>query len=239
MASDSSEARRAGAVPATVVIVDDDRGLCELVDRWLNAEADMKCAGIATTAEEARRIVSAERPAVILLDFSLGSGVDALSLGGELVELSSGSQLLIWTKWTDPTPGGPEELNRMKRARLNGATDWVSKGEGINVLMERIRAAVRRGRPIEDSPIARRILDHLGLDAPAPAVPEDGLTKAERRWAREVARGSEHDMSIEEIARRNSVSAHTLRTHMKNIYEKWGVRSRAAFVKRAHEFGLV
>lgn len=239
MVSDSGEAGKADAVPATVVIVDDDHSLCELLDGRLNAEDDLRCAGIATNAEDARRMVAMARPAVILLDFVLGTGVDALALGAELVELSPGSQLLIWTTWTDPTPGGPEELNRMRRARLAGATDWVTKARGINVLMERIRAAVERGRPVDDSPIAQMILDRVGLDTPAPDVPRDGLTAAERRWAREVARGSEHDLSIEEIARRNAISPHTLRTHMKTVYSKWGVRSRPAFVKRARELGLL
>lgn len=224
---------------ATVVIIDNDRGLCELLRSRLDSEPDLACAGIATAEEDARRLVRQERPTVILLDFSLGPGVDALALGAELVDLSSRSQLLIWTKWTDPAPGGPEELNRMRRARQAGATDWVSKGEGINTLMDAIRAAVERGQPTKDSPLTAMIIDRVGVEPGVAADPLNGLTKAERRWAREVARGAEQDRTIEEIARSNSVAADTIRTHMKNIYEKWDVHSRTAFVKRARELGLI
>jgi DNA-binding NarL/FixJ family response regulator len=224
---------------ATVVIVDNDRGLCELLRSRLDSEPLLACVGIATAGEDARRLVKRESPAVILLDFSLGPGVDALALGAELVDLSSASQLLIWTKWADPTPGGPEALNRMLRARQAGATDWISKGEGINTLMERIHAAVSRGRPTLDSPLSTMIIDRVGHEPVAVADPLEALTRAERRWAREVARGSELGKSIEEIGRDNSVSADTLRTHMKSVYDKLNVHTRPAFVKRARELGLI
>lgn len=224
---------------ATVVIIDNDRSLCELLRARLDSEQWLACAGVATSEDEARRLVRQESPTVILLDFSLGPGVDTLALSAELVDLSPASQLLIWTKWTDPTPGAQEELNRMRRARLAGATDWVLKGEGINTLMDRIHAAVDRGRPAKDSPLTTMIIDRVGTGQATMDDPLAGLTRAERRWAREVARGSEQDRSLDEIARDNSVSSDTLRTHMKSVYEKWDVHSRPAFVKRARELGLI
>jgi DNA-binding NarL/FixJ family response regulator len=230
---------RTGANRASVVIVDNDRGLCDLLRGRLDSEPNLSCVGVATALEDARRLVRDAQPAVILLDFMLGPGVDALALGAELADLSPGSQLLIWTKWTDPAPGGPEELNRMQRARQAGATDWIPKGEGINLLMERIHAAVKRGRPAEESPLTTMIIDRVGVRPTIENDPLGGLTRAERKWTRVVARGSELDMSLEEIAREHSVSPDTLRTHMKSIYDKWDVHSRAAFVKRAREIGLI
>jgi DNA-binding NarL/FixJ family response regulator len=237
---------------ARVVIVDNDRVLCELLRDRLPDEDGLACAGIATTGEEARRLIESERPEIVLVDLmdivdvSDGRGVDAIDLAAELAVLSPASQLLIWTAWTDPTPGREEELRRRVRAARAGATDWVRKADGSDNVILRIRAAVRRGSrapggAAPSNPIMESLEEFLhvgpGRRVALACGGEETLTPAQRRWVGIVAPALEAGMRIEEIARLHSISVGGLRTHLKNVYEVWDVHNQPAFVAEARRRG--
>jgi DNA-binding NarL/FixJ family response regulator len=232
-------------LPAKVVIIDDDLPLCELLCFRLNDEADLRCAGVATSPAQARELVGGAQPAVIIVDIGLGRDVDAIDLVSELVRLSPASQVLIWTKWTDPSAEHSEEIRRKLRAQRSGASDWVAKGDGIEVLVERIREAVRRG-PAQrtagpENPIAASIGNLLVGHAAAEPVPDavdHGLTPAELRAARATAHGLEKGMNIEQVAKTLKISIQTLRAHLRSIYTKWNVHRQAEFVAEARRRGL-
>jgi LuxR family maltose regulon positive regulatory protein len=69
---------------------------------------------------------------------------------------------------------------------------------------------------------------------PAPTLPEP-LSDRER----EVLRFLDTHLSAPQIAEELVVSRHTIRTHIKHIYDKLGAHSRAEAVERARELGLL
>jgi DNA-binding NarL/FixJ family response regulator len=233
--------------PASVVVVDNDGALCELLRNRINDEPGLVCSGLATTAEEARDLIAERQPQVVILDFGLGRGVDSIDLVAELVERSPASQVLIWTKWTDPSPEHGEEILRKVRALRNGASDWVAKGDGIDNLVERIREAVRRGPPSRTnstalSPIEASLGALLALHGHAgspAAIADHGLTPAELRAAEATALGLERGLKIDQVARTLRISIQTLRTHLRSIYAKWQVHAQAEFVAEARRRGLM
>ena len=85
-----------------------------------------------------------------------------------------------------------------------------------------------------------QILDLLSGRTPA-ARPEDveplrePLSESELR----VLRYLPSNLRAPEIAGELFVSLNTIRTHMRNVYAKLGVHSRAEAVKRARELGLL
>jgi two-component system NarL family response regulator len=244
--NDMTTAGGTEARTASVAIVDNDGALCELLRNRLNDEPDLVCAGLATTPDAARRLISERRPEVIILDFGLGREVDAIDLVAELVACSPSSQVLIWTKWTDPSPEHGEEILRKVRAMRNGASDWIAKGDGIDNLVARIREAVRRGPVTRTeaalSPIEASLGDLLALHGQALPPREraaDGLTPAERRAAEATAIGLERGLRIEEVAKTLRISIQTLRTHLRSIYSKWQVHAQAEFVAEARRRGLI
>jgi DNA-binding NarL/FixJ family response regulator len=232
MVSDRFKLDKAGR-PAGVLVVDDDKILCELLRDRLEDEVGLACVGIATTPDDARQLAADQQPAVALVDVRMGHGIDAIALAADLVALSPHSQLLIWTGWIDGTPNRTEEIRLRLRAYRIGATDWISKGDGINHLIARIQAAVVRGptgpehnaprNPIELSLAELLSQQTYDIDGPAGLSRISELTPAERRVAIAVAQGLEVGMTIEQIARTTSSNAGTLRSHLKHIYEKWGV----------------
>ena len=61
------------------------------------------------------------------------------------------------------------------------------------------------------------------------------LTERERETLRLLAT----DLSGPEIARRLTLSLHTVRTHTKNIFAKLGVNNRREAIRRAEKLGLL
>jgi len=240
---------KAMAQAATVVIVDDETILCELLERRLGDEPGLSCAGTATSPHDAKRLVVHHRPRVILLDIRLEPGLDALALGQDLKRASPTSELLIWTEWIDRSANRADEFRLKVRALRSGASEWINKGDGLSNLIDRIRAAVEREpSPLPDdephNPIEASLGDFLGPPDLAGRDPliqraEDGLTPTERRAAAIAARGLEGDMTIEQIARTSHMSPATLRAHLKNVYAKWGVHGQAAFAAEARRLGVV
>lgn len=232
---------------AAVAIVDDDQILCELLEGRIDDEFGLVCVGTAVTAEEARSLVLRTRPQVILLDIRMGSGVDAIGLAAELVGLSPTSHILIWTTWSDPSPDREEELRLKIRATRAGATDWIAKGDGLDNLIDKIREAVARGPaaradPAVLSPLERLVGSILGgaiVASGAEHAADTELTPAERRAVAPAARGLESGMNIEEVANAMRMKTETLRTHLRHIYVKWGVRNQAQFVAAARRRGLI
>jgi LuxR family maltose regulon positive regulatory protein len=76
--------------------------------------------------------------------------------------------------------------------------------------------------------------DHGGPGAASPRLVEP-LTDSEAR----VLRYLPTNLSAPEIADQLSVSANTVRTHMRHVYEKLGAHRRADAVDRARALGLL
>ena len=104
------------------------------------------------------------------------------------------------------------------------------EGEALRDLLELIQR--RRTSPFLEALLGRRD----ALPASARAHPDLIEPLSEREL--DVLRLLRSDMSGPELAQHLSVSLNTLRTHTKNIFEKLGVNSRRAAVRRATEMNL-
>lgn len=116
------------------------------------------------------------------------------------------------------------EQLRVERAFLGGGR------LGVTLLDARI------GRLGDLDGFARRILSR---SAPTPGDPHPAqaalLTERERELLRELP----FHQSIADIARKHNVSANTVKTHLRNIYQKLEVTDRARAVTIAQERGLL
>jgi len=232
----------------TVAVVDNDQYVCDSLLSRLGMESDFECAGTASTAEAARELIRASQPDLIVLDIMLGAGgTDPIDLAADLVKLSPGSQIVVCTAWSDNLQLDREREFRQKwRASRNGVTDWISKGRGINELIDCLRTASRRTRTAQTplTPIEEGLGDYLRsaesiFDEIAFRGDAAELTPTELRVAATVARGLEADMGVDEISHLRRLMPGTVRGHLKSIYLKWNVHNQAAFVAEAHRRGLL
>ncbi len=112
----------------------------------------------------------------------------------------------------------------------------------LDVSTARLQAAIvaaAQGFVSLPAPAAERILGQLGQRVPIEAMnidsPDEPLTLREREVLEMVSRGLSNKM----IARRLSISEHTVKFHVSSIYTKLGAASRTDAVSRGVRRGLI
>src|SRR6266568_3257735 len=149
----------------TVAIVDDDLLVCEHMQERLDRSEDMRCVGVAHAPGAARELVSRTRPDLIVLDIILADVRDPIELAEELVARSPRSRIVVCTTWSDNVKLDHEvEFRQKVRASNCGVISWVSKGRGINEVIEELRRALERsaGRAEPARAGARRVFEDHG-----------------------------------------------------------------------------
>jgi DNA-binding NarL/FixJ family response regulator len=169
---------------------------------------------------------------VALLDIELpeSSGVDvAARLAADYPEVG----VLMFTVF--------EAEETVLAAIHAGASGYLLKDAPVEAIVRAIREVHDGGVPLSRS-VARRLLGVLGQQPAHPARrasldPSDSndLSRREVELLERIVMGD----TEQAIADRLAISPHTVRTHVKNIYRKLRVRSRAAAVRLAYERRLI
>ncbi len=144
--------------PITVVVVDDERPLVDLVSRYLRREGYEVHA--AYDGEEALAVIGRHHPDVIVLDLML-PGIDGLEVARRVRE-DTDPYIVMLTART-------EEVDRIVGLRV-GADDYVTKPFSPNELVARIQAMLRRPRQTAPTDDAVRRFGALTIDAAAREV---------------------------------------------------------------------
>jgi DNA-binding NarL/FixJ family response regulator len=110
----------------------------------------------------------------------------------------------------------------------------VLKESSPEVLLECVRSVHRGEQWIERETVTRAFRTVLGRDASAHQAAET-LTPREIEIVRMVAQG----LRNKGIAERLSISEGTVKVHLHNIYEKFGVDGRLELVLSAQQKGLI
>lgn len=168
---------------------------------------------------EARQLLATDSWDVLLLDLGLpdGSGI-------EIVREFAGRipQIIITTIFDDD-----EHLFEALRA---GASGYLLKDEPPETLVELLRG-IGDGRPPLSASIARRMLNFFRPAAPAPTP----LSPRETDVLTLVARG----YTVRDVASTLNMSYNTAAGHLKSIYNKLSVNSRAEAAMEAVRLGVV
>jgi DNA-binding NarL/FixJ family response regulator len=122
-----------------------------------------------------------------------------------------------------------------------GALGYIHKDSTPADIAQTIVEMKNGGSPISPM-IARRVLSQYrsardsALPRPrAAASPGRALSPREQEVLELIARG----FSYSDIARLQSVSVHTVQTHIKNLYSKLAVNSKSEAVYEATQLGLL
>jgi DNA-binding NarL/FixJ family response regulator len=200
-------------MPIKVAIVEDDKGLRENLTRLINGSNGFHCAGAYVNAEAALAQIPREWPDVVLMDINLPrmSGIECTA---RLKSLRPPLQIIMLTVYVDS--------DLIFKSLKAGASGYLVKRTSPVQIMEALAEVHRGGAPMS-SAIARRVVEHFQKLAPQPG---GSLTQREEEILAQLAQGYRD----KEIAQRLSISIPTVRTHVRNIYERLHVRSRAEAV---------
>ena len=118
---------------ATVVVVEDDRNIADLVELYLRQEGFRVVQ--AATGERAMEAVRDQRPKMVILDVGLPGGVDGLEVCRRLRRGSDVPILMLTAR--------DGEIDRVLGLEL-GADDYVTKPFAPRELVARVKAILRR-----------------------------------------------------------------------------------------------
>ena len=113
-----------------------------------------------------------------------------------------------------------------------GANGYLLKEQPSETIIRQL-SQLAEGIPALSPAIARRIMEHFQLTGPA-AEPEESLTDREKEVLALISRG----MRNVDVSEQLSLSGNTVATHIKTIYRKLGISSRAEASWYATMLGL-
>lgn len=186
----------------TIALIEDNRLLREGLTTTLGAEGDLEVVYAGLPPPELGRFRDL-RPEVTLLEARL-SGHACLRVARDLFRAFPGTRILVLNR-----PSDDALVTKLTDAGVYGFLDPDASFRELLSALHTV-AGVQRTRwsPDPRSPFATQ-----GRAA---------LTPREREVAGLVAEG----LSNHQIARRLSISPHTVKSHVRGIMRKWDVRSR-------------
>lgn len=212
----------------SVLIADDDdlmrAGLTEL----LTADPDIEIIGNAATGREAVEQAQRLSPEVVLMDVRM-PGLDGIAATRELLRAAPDTRVLVLTTF--------EQDDYIFGALRAGASGFLLKRARPEELIAAVHT-VAAGEALLSPSVTRRVIARMA-GQPTPDLSHvaklDVLTPREREVLPLIARG----LSNREIAATLLVEESTIRTHVKRILMKLGLRDRIQVVIFAYESGVI
>lgn len=205
-----------------IAIFDDNRNIRDSIAMLLNTEKDFKVVGSFSNVMHCVRDVEACKPDVVLMDIEMPgmSGIEAVrSIKQKHPEI----QILMQTVFEDD--------DRVFDSICAGASGYILKNFLNTKLIDFIKELQFGGSPMSPS-IARKVMVRMQQvqQVLRPEEPQDyQLTKREKEVLACVVNGLSYKMIADQLF----ISYETVRTHIKNIYEKLHVVSLSQAVSKA------
>ncbi|MCX6141892.1 MAG: response regulator transcription factor [Ignavibacteriales bacterium] len=198
-----------------VVIVEDNRYMRESWQTIIDFERDMRVSAAFANCEAALQSREIAQADVIIMDIELPgmSGIEGVK---EIKRRSAQSTIIMATVFEDD--------KNVFQSLQSGAIGYLTKKVSTSELLAAIRTAHNGGSPMSPA-IARKVIESL-QSQPARKNPESILSDREREVLEYLADGK----SYAAMAKAMFLSVDGVGYHIRNIYEKLQVNSRAEAV---------
>jgi DNA-binding NarL/FixJ family response regulator len=216
-------------IPPTVrvVLVDDDDLMRAGLRAVLSSDESIEVAGEATTGRHAIERVRALRPDVVLMDVRMPD-LDGIGATREVLATSPETKVLILTTF--------EQDDYIFGAISAGASGFLLKRTRPEALITAVHT-VAAGDSLLSPSVTRTVLDRMAKQPVALGAADarlEELTPREREVLALITRGS----SNSEIAEALVIEESTVKTHVKRVLMKLGLRDRIHAVIFGYESGL-
>jgi DNA-binding NarL/FixJ family response regulator len=213
----------------TSVALADDQELVRSGFRLILELAGMDVAGEAADGREAVELARETKPDVVLMDIRMPV-MDGIEATRRIAQAGLPSRVLVLT-----TFDLDEYVYEALRA---GASGFLLKDAGRERLVDAVRT-VAAGESLFAPTVLQRLVAHYVQRPPAGAArfagPLAELSEREREVLRLVGQG----LSNAEIAAELVISQATVKTHVRHMLQKLGLRDRVQAVALAYEAGVI
>lgn len=215
--------------PVRVLLIDDDAHIRRVISQELLADLRINLLAQASSMKDGRRLISQGGFDVMLVDLNLGDG--------------TGFDLIQHMKTVHPMAeaiviSATEDAQHALHAFELGATGYLVKNSWFGNFPQAVLQVVNGGASITPN-LARRLLGRFETIQRSEKILQRGqekerLTEREKEVLKLVAAGC----TSGEIGSRLIISTQTVNAHIKNIYSKLQVHTRAQAVSFAVLRGL-
>ncbi len=202
----------------SVGILEDNKVYTNALVTYLQKAEDLNIVFTGTALNDIPYLIEG-KPDVVIMDINLGteSGIKGV---GMIKESMPAAQIFMLTVF--------EEEEKIFNSLKAGAIGYLLKKDPPQKILEAIRS-VHRGEGVMNGQIARKILTYFQNPVKStPSFDEYNLTAREREILLLLMDG----LSYKEIAVRCFISIDTINSHIRKIYSKLNVRSRAEIAAR-------
>ena len=206
-------------MPSKIGIVEDNKKIRDLIQRYLDMQDELKCPVAVDTVEEMLEYLEEHpKPDVLLMDIQL-PGMSGIKGMGIIKEKYPEIDIIMLTVYHDS--------HKIFDALRAGASGYLLKHTSLPEIKESILKLIDGGAPMSPQ-IARKVINHFQENAPKKNSDSD-LTPREH----DIVNGLVDGLSYKMIADRYDISIDTVRAHIRNIYKKLHVNSKAEVIAKS------
>jgi len=205
-----------------LAIVEDDPLLRDNLKLLLGGEPGITVAGAYPSGEDALKAMRKSLPEVVLCDLGL-PGMSGVEFIKKIKTEAPSLEIMAHTVFDD--------RENVFSALKAGASGYLLKGCSPRELIEAIFELFQGGSPMSPK-IARKVIHEF---QEAEVAEQYLLSQREKS----ILKGIKLGMTYKEIATDQSISAHTVHSHIKRIYDKLQAKDRIEALVNARKGGVI
>ncbi|MCC5906791.1 MAG: response regulator transcription factor [Balneolaceae bacterium] len=200
-------------------IVEDNVKIRDLIQRYLDMQDNMSCKTAVDSVEEMLDYLKEhDPPDVMLMDIQL-PGMSGIKGIGIIKKEYPEIEIIMLTIYHDS--------HKIFDSLVAGASGYLLKHTSLPEIKESIENLASGGAPMSPQ-IARKVIQHFN-ESKKEEKPESDLTAREQ----DIVNGLVDGLSYKLIADRFDISIDTVRAHIRNIYKKLHVNSKAEVIAKS------
>jgi len=207
-----------------ILIYEDNDDFRDALRQLIDNSEKFECAGHFRNCSGIIKDTQELKPSVVLMDIDLPvmKGIEGLRL---LQQTDKDIKVIMLTVFDDN--------KNVMEAIVAGAAGYLLKANCLNKLFDAIEDVLNGGAPMS-SAVARMVLGFIAQRSTQPSQ-QFGLTAREHEVLSLLVKGYSYKM----IAASAAVSIETIKTHIRNIYEKLQVHNQSEAVAKALRNNLI
>jgi DNA-binding NarL/FixJ family response regulator len=201
-----------------VGIIEDNKKIRQLMQRYLDMQEDMSCPVATESVEEMLEYLTKfSHPNVLLMDIQLPgmSGIEGMKI---IQQKYPDIEIIMLTVYHDS--------HKIFDSLKAGASGYLLKHTSLPEIKDAIELLMQGGAPMSPQ-IARKVITHF--NDRGQKQQESNLTNREQ----DIVNGLVDGLSYKLIADRLDISIDTVRAHIRNIYKKLHVNSKAEVIAKS------
>jgi len=203
-----------------VAIVEDLEEVIEGLSSFIKQDAAIELTAVYRTAEAAALELPLVKPDIVIMDINL-PGITGIECIKRIRANTPGILFMMFTVY--------ENNDQVFEALKAGASGYLLKKTPPLQIIEAIKELHQGGSPMS-SQIARKLVTHFQEKQQVSHNEAAMLSAREKEVLEHLAKG----MLYKEIADELSISFHTVRQHIGNIYEKLHVQNKTEAINKVY-----